>query len=189
MDVDSFQQEIKYCSRCGSKIEQIEIDSAGHMHHICLRCDAVFYDNPKIIVNTLIECNNKILLCKRAVKPKIGFWTLPGGYMESNETTDGAAIRETKEETGVDVKNLQLYALFNCPAINQVYFIFRGHVHNENTCTSEETSEVKYFSECDIPWENLSYGLMRQVLDWYFQDKTEGKYRFRTDDTYEICPD
>ena len=187
--MDSSQQEINYCSRCGSRIEKSLLDSGNQVRHSCTRCDIVYYENPKIIVVSLVECRNKVLLCKRAIIPKLGYWTLPGGYMEINESIEDAAKRETKEETGVDVERLQLYALFNCPNINQVYFVFRGQVDSESTCVSKESSDVRFFSECDIPWESLSYGLMNQVLDWYFHDKTDGKYKFRSSDTYDVCPD
>lgn len=105
--------------------------------------------------------------------------------MENQETIEEAAIRETKEETHVSINKMQLYALFNCPNINQVYFIFRGKVQTEQACISDESSEVKYFNEGEIPWEKLSYSIMNKALEWYFCDKEKGEYPFRMRDVSE----
>ena len=187
MSTQCLSPVINYCSQCGSQITQYVPGGEHQARNICKRCDAVFYENPKIIVVSLIECNNKILLCKRANKPRQGCWTLPGGYMENDETIEEAAIRETKEETDVTIANLKLYALFDCPMISQVYFVFRGRVNSDYNCENDESSEVDFFSECEVPWENLSYSIIRQALDWYFQDKTEGKFKFRSGNSNEIC--
>ena len=187
--MDDTQVEINYCSRCGAKIDENLHQRDDAVARICANCDAVYYDNPKIIVLSLIEFKGKVLLCKRAIKPRLGFWALPGGYMEKNETVEGAAIRETKEETGVIVNKLHLYTLVNCPKINQVYFVFRGSVNSEHIEIGEESLDAQFYEECDIPWDALSYKLMNQVLDWFYEDKSNGKYLFRTHDTYEICPE
>lgn len=187
--LDSFSDALKFCSRCGGKISLNLNHKDKSIAGVCLKCDAVYYDNPKIIVLSLIDYKGKVLLCKRAIKPKLGCWALPGGYLERNETVESAAIRETKEETGVSVKNLQLYSLVNCPKINQVYLVFRGSVDSDYTEIGEESLEVNFYSECDIPWDSLSYKLMNQVLDWFYEDKANGKFMFRTHDTFEVCPD
>tara|TARA_R110002096_G_scaffold155437_7_gene319859 strand:- start:1801 stop:2364 length:564 start_codon:yes stop_codon:yes gene_type:complete len=183
------QIELNYCSRCGAKIDEKLRQNDDVISGICSSCDAVYYDNPKIIVLSLIDYQGKVLLCKRGIKPRLGYWCLPGGYMEKNETIEGAAIRETKEETGVEVKKLHLYTLVNCPRINQVYFVFRGSVDTPETAIGNESLDVQFYAECDIPWESLSYKIMNQVIDWFYEDKSNGKYQFRSHDTYEICPD
>ena len=187
--MDNTRVILNYCCHCGSKINKKVHQNEDVISGICANCDAVYYDNPKIIVLSLIDCRGKVLLCKRAIKPRLGYWTLPGGYMEKNETVEGAAIRETKEETGVIVNKLNLYTLVNCPKINQVYFVFRGSVNSEYTEIGEESLDAGFYSECDIPWDSLSYKIMNQVLDWFYEDKANGKYQFRSHDTYEICPD
>ncbi|MEJ2115977.1 MAG: NUDIX domain-containing protein [Gammaproteobacteria bacterium] len=138
-----------------------------------------------------MECNNRVLLCKRAIKPRLGFWTLPSGYMECNETILEAARRETHEEANILVKKLYLYMMFSCPDINQVYFIFRGNVQSSepSPCPTEESSESKYFSKENIPWKNLSYSIMDKALNWYFYDSKQGEYRFRMLDVYGCDPD
>jgi len=151
---------------------------------VCKVCELIHYQNPKILVGSIVECNDKVLLCKRATEPRLGFWTLPSGYMENDETVVEAAIRETEEETKVFVRKMSLYAVFSCPNINQVYFIFRGKAENDCASTTEESSETRYFQKQDIPWENLSYSIMRKALDWYFIDKQSDEFQFRMSDIY-----
>ncbi len=151
---------------------------------VCDACNLIHYQNPKVLVCSIVDCNDKILLCKRATEPRIGFWTLPSGYMENDETVLEAAIRETEEETKVSVKKMSLFAVFSCPDINQVYFIFRGTAMNDCASTTEESSETRYFQKEDIPWEFLSYSIMNKALDWYFYDKKLDKYQFRMLDVY-----
>lgn len=119
----------------------------------------------------------------------MGYWTLPSGYMENDETVEEAAVRETHEETNVTVDKIDLYAVFSCPNINQVYFVFRGAVENDCACTTEESSETRYFQKQDIPWNSLSYSIMNKSLDWYFRDKEIGSYQFRMLDVYGCDPD
>ncbi len=187
--MDDSQVELNFCSRCGAKIDEKNRQKDDVISGICINCDAVYYDNPKIIVLSLIDFKGKVLLSKRAIKPRLGFWALPGGFMEKNETIEEAAIRETREETGVIVNKLHLYTLVNCPKINQVYFVYRGSVNSDHTEIGEESLDAKFYAECDIPWDALSYKIMNQVLDWFYEDKSNGKYQFRSHDTYEICPD
>ena len=190
MAIEISPVSIKYCSICGTKLSA-QANSVGTINgdYTCNKCNAVYRNTPKIIVLNLIEYQGKVLLCKRAIKPKQGCWTLPGGYMENNETVENAAIREAKEETGVAVDKVELYCLFNCPIINQVYFVYRSRAKNDDAFSTEESLESKYFAECDVPWDELSYQLMRQVLDHYFHDKMENRFRFRTFDSYEKCPE
>ena len=129
------------------------------------------------------------MLCKRATEPRMGYWTLPSGYMENDETVEEAAVRETHEETKVTVEKIDLYAVFSCPNINQVYFVFRGAVENDCACTTEESSDTRYFQKQDIPWNSLSYSIMNKSLDWYFRDKEIGSYQFRMLDVYGCDPD
>ncbi len=156
---------------------------------VCHKCELVHYENPKILVGSIIDCDSKVLLCKRATEPRLGYWTLPSGYMENNETVHAAALRETYEETKVSVEELSLYSVFSCPNINQVYFIFRGQADNDCASTTEESSETRYFQKQDIPWHDLSYSIMKQALEWYFHDKEIGSYHFRMHDVYGCDPD
>jgi ADP-ribose pyrophosphatase YjhB (NUDIX family) len=183
--------KLNYCYNCGSKLDRSVPKGDTLERSICSKCELIHYENPKILVASIIEHDEKILLCKRAIKPRLGFWTLPSGYMECNETILEAARRETQEETNILVKKLHLYVIFSCPDINQVYFIFRGNVQDSGLCPcpTEESSESRYFSKGDIPWSNLSYSIIDKALYWYFYDKKLGKYKFRMLDVYGCDPD
>lgn len=156
---------------------------------VCNACELIHYQNPKVLVGSIVDCNDKILLCKRATEPRIGFWTLPSGYMENDETVLEAAIRETEEETKVSLNKMHLYIVFSCPDINQVYFIFRGISANDCASTTEESSETSYFTKENIPWNKLSYSIMNKALDLYFRDKEHGRYQFRMLDINGCEPD
>ncbi len=180
---------LNYCCNCGSKLKCYVPEGDLLERSICDECETVYYDNPKILVASIVNCNNKVLLCKRAIKPRLGFWTLPSGYMENDETILEAAIRETKEETTVSVNKLHLYAVFSCPDINQVYFIFRGNADNEEACSTDESLEAKYFYKDAIPWDALSYSIMNKSLQWYFNDNEQGEYCFRMLDVFGCDPE
>ena len=156
---------------------------------VCAACDLIHYQNPKILVGSIVDCDDKILLCKRATEPRIGYWTLPSGYMENDETIHEAAVRETEEETKVSVKKMHLYIVFSCPDINQVYFIFRGKSENDCASTTEESSETRYFAKEDVPWNNLSYSIMNKAIDLYYLDKEQEQYQFRMLDIKGCDPD
>ena len=181
--------ELNYCCQCGSKLKRYVPAGEILERSICVKCDVIHYENPKILVGSIIDYDKKILLCKRAIKPRLGYWTLPSGYMENDETIEEAAIRETQEEAHVQVEKMHLYALFCCPNINQVYFIFRGRAMSDYSSTSVESSEVKYFEESDIPWNSLSYSIMNKSLDWYFRDTIQDQFPFRMRNVYECNPE
>ena len=176
---------LNYCCQCGSKLKKCIPNGEELERHVCEHCEVIHYENPKILVGSIVHHDKKILLCKRAIEPRIGYWTLPSGYMENDETVEEAAIRETREEANVQVEKLHLYALFCCPNINQVYFIFHGNAKSNYTDTSIESSEVRYFKETEIPWKSLSYSIMNKSLAWYFSDRIQNEFPFRMRNVYE----
>ncbi len=140
--------------------------------HYCERCNSIFYQNPKNVVGTIPVYEDKVLLCKRAIKPRLGKWTLPAGFMENGESTLEGAIRETREEAGasVNVTNSSLYTLFNLPVINQVYMFFRADLADLNFEAGIESSEVALFSESEIPWPEIAFPVVTSTLEHYFAD-------------------
>jgi ADP-ribose pyrophosphatase YjhB (NUDIX family) len=116
---------VNFCSKCGSAtIEQKTPPGEDRVRKVCKECNEIFYQNPKIVAGCIPIWEDKVLLCKRAIEPRYGWWTLPAGYMENGETIVEAAKRETVEEACADVVVEQLFALFSLPEINQVYMIF-----------------------------------------------------------------
>lgn len=140
--------------------------------YICLECHTIHYENPKIVAGCIPEWQGRILLCKRAIEPRYGLWTLPAGFMENGESTEQAAMRETWEEARARVTIESLYSLFSIPDINQVYMLFRGRLVDGAFEAGEESLECRLFDEADIPWEELAFPVVRETLSRYYRDKS-----------------
>ena len=163
---------MKYCHHCASPLVLRIPEGDDRERHCCDNCSAIFYVNPKNIVGTLPIYGNKVLLCKRAIDPRIGKWTLPAGFMENSESSLTGAIRETKEEAGasVTVMDDSLYTLFNLPSINQVYMFFRVELANLDFTPGYESKEVALFTEQEIPWSEIAFPVVKSTLEHYFKD-------------------
>lgn len=171
---------INYCMKCGSRTEQIIPAGDQKLRHVCSECDTIHYQNPKIITGCLVEHGDKILLCRRAIEPQHGKWTLPAGFMENNETCSEGAIRETQEEANAKISQLHLYSVYDIPHISQVYMIYRAQLVDMEFSAGIESLEVKLFSKEDIPWTELAFSVIRQTLISYFNDKETGQYSLQT---------
>ena len=173
---------MNYCSQCGATITLIVPPDDNRLRHVCSSCRTVYYQNPKVVAGCIPEYEGKVLLCKRAIEPRMGFWTLPAGYMELEETSLEAAMRETLEEANARVEVLDLYAVFNLPHVNQVYMMFRSKLLDLDFSPGAESLEVGLYAEADIPWEQLAFTTVRQTLEFYYQDVQTGDYRLHTGD-------
>jgi ADP-ribose pyrophosphatase YjhB (NUDIX family) len=173
---------MKYCSNCGSPVQQRVPDGDNLPRHVCDNCNIIHYSNPKIVAGAIPVWENRILLCKRAIEPRYGFWTLPAGFMENDETTPEAAARETWEEAGARLNDITLYGVFNLPHINQVYMMFRGDVVKGRAEAGTESLEVALFDESAIPWEELAFPVIKECLELFFQDRKQGHFPVRMGD-------
>jgi len=173
---------MEYCPDCGDKTQQSIPDGDNRLRAVCSSCDIIHYQNPKIIAGCIPVWEDKVLLCKRAISPRKGFWTLPAGFMELGETTEQAAVRETIEEAQAVVCVDELYTVFNLPHIGQVYMMYRSALLKPEFASGIESLETRLFSEDEIPWDELAFETMRLSLLYYFQDKTAGSFKFRTTD-------
>jgi ADP-ribose pyrophosphatase YjhB (NUDIX family) len=149
---------------------------------VCLSCGAIHYQNPRIIAGSLPVSEGKILLCKRAIEPRLGYWTLPAGFMENGETTSEAARRETLEEATAHVQIENLYTVFNLPHINQVYMIFMARLIEAQFAPGEESLEVALFDEADIPWDELAFPTIARTLRHYYADRASGHFPLHVED-------
>jgi ADP-ribose pyrophosphatase YjhB (NUDIX family) len=173
---------MNFCSNCGAKVVITIPAGDTHPRHVCPACGTVHYQNPKMIVGAIPEWDDKILLCRRAIEPKHGLWTLPAGFMENGETTAQGAARETLEEANARVEIGTLYSLYNLPHINQVYLMFRARLLDLDFGPGLESLEVQLFDETQIPWDKLAFRTVEGTLRAYFQDRRNGGYGFHIGD-------
>lgn len=161
---------MRFCSDCGNPVEKKIPEGDNRIRHVCINCGTIHYQNPKIVAGTLPIFQGKILMCKRAIEPRLGFWTLPAGFMENQETTSEAALRETWEEAEAKVSLDGLYTVMNIPQIDQVHIFFRATLINEEFGAGEETLETRLFTPNEIPWDQISFPTVRQTLEQYLAD-------------------
>lgn len=174
---------MNYCSHCGSSELAWAIPAGDNRpRYVCSKCDTVFYQNPKIVAGCIPEWDDKILLCKRAIAPRHGYWTLPAGFMENSETTLEAAIRETLEEANARVEIIDLYTVLNIPHTDQVYMMFRGKLIDLDFSPGEESLECELYSESQIPWDSLAFPTILHTLKFYFEDRKRGEFPLRSGD-------
>jgi ADP-ribose pyrophosphatase YjhB (NUDIX family) len=171
---------MNYCSHCGQPVEQCIPEGDNLPRHVCTACHTIHYENPKIVAGCIAEWEDRILLCRRAIEPRHGLWTLPAGFMENRETTHAAALRETWEEARARVAIQSLYAVYSIPHISQVYMVFRGILLEATYEPGPESLEVDLFREQDIPWEALAFPVMEKTLRQYFVDRRSGRHHSAT---------
>jgi len=169
---------MKFCSDCGAPVT-LKIPPGDSLpRHVCDACHAIHYQNPRLVVGCIAEWEDRILLCRRAIEPRHGLWTVPAGYMENGETAHDGALRETLEEANARVEIGPLYALYNIPHINQVYVLFRARLLDLDFHAGAETLEARLFVESEIPWDALAFATVRNTLRHFYTDRRAGEYRF-----------
>lgn len=168
---------VKFCTHCGGPVtEKIPVGD-NLPRHVCDRCAFIHYHNPKIVAGCIPEWEDRILLCRRAIEPKSGLWTFPAGFMEIGESTEQAAVRETKEEAQTDVAITDLYAVLSIPHIGQVYLVFRGQMLAPSYEAGSESLEVKLFHLSAIPWDEIAFPVVREALRRYVDDALRGQFQ------------
>ena len=166
-----------YCSNCGSdEVSKSVPEGDDRARYVCGNCGAVFYQNPKVVAGCLPVWEDQILLCKRAIEPRLGWWTLPAGYMENGETLMEAAARETREEACARVEISHLFTIFSLPEINQIYVMFLADLIEPNFAPGIESLECQLYQEEKIPWSQIAFPTITQTLRFYFQDLKVGSF-------------
>jgi ADP-ribose pyrophosphatase YjhB (NUDIX family) len=169
---------MNFCSNCGAPVTQRVPPGDNLPRWVCDSCNTIHYENPKMIVGCVAEWDGRILLCKRAIEPRYGLWTVPAGFLENGETTADGARRETLEEANARVEIDALFSLYNLPHINQVYMLFRGRLLDSDIGPSAETLEARLYEETDIPWNEIAFVTVRRTLHQYFSDRRDGHFGF-----------
>ncbi|MGB0127177.1 MAG: NUDIX hydrolase [Rhodocyclaceae bacterium] len=173
---------MNYCSQCGGAVSfRIPLDDT-RPRHVCDRCGLIHYQNPRLVVGTLPVWEDKLLLCRRAIEPRHGMWTLPAGFMENAETAGQAALRETQEEALAHVEVGGLFTLISVPHINQVHMIYLARLLDLDFAPGAETLEVSLFREDAIPWEEIAFHSISLTLRHFFADRKRGVFALHTDD-------
>ena len=168
---------MKFCSHCGSPRLELRIPEGDTLpRHVCAACGTIHYQNPKIVVGCLPEWEGQVLLCKRAIEPRLGLWTLPAGFLENGETLAAGALRETLEEASVQVVVGELYTVISLPQINQIYVMFRAQLAGLDFGPGPESLDVRLFDEDDVPWDELAFRTITRTLRNYFLDRKLGGF-------------
>lgn len=173
---------MNFCSLCGTSVSWIIPADDNRERHVCddPSCNTIHYENPRIITGCLPISGEQVLLCKRAIEPRHGYWTLPAGFLENGETTEQGALRESWEEAKATLIKTSLYTLFDLPHINQVYFFYKAELADHHYGAGEESLEVKLFKEDEIPWGDLAFPVVKETLKYYFDDRKKQQFTFRS---------
>ena len=153
--------------------------------HVCDSCGTVHYRNPHVVVGTIPDWEDRVLLCRRAIEPRHGLWTLPAGFMELGETTAQAALRETMEEATARVELGEMFALLCVPHVDQVHIFYRARLLDRAFAPGAETLEVALFGESEIPWKEIAFRTVSAALRHFYADRRTGAKGFHTG---EILP-
>jgi ADP-ribose pyrophosphatase YjhB (NUDIX family) len=166
---------MNFCSQCGKPLE-FRVPPGDHLpRYVCAYCGTIHYQNPKIIAGCVPDHQGRILLCRRAIEPRLGYWTVPAGFMENRETVQQAAARESLEEARADVQIGSLLAIVHVLEARQVHIFFRAILPRAEFDISPESLEVGLFAEVDIPWVNIAFPSIEFALRRYFSDRAAGR--------------
>jgi ADP-ribose pyrophosphatase YjhB (NUDIX family) len=172
--------QIRHCVRCGAAVQYDVPPGDNRSRAWCRHCGHIEYENPRNVVGTIPVWDGQVLLCKRAIEPRYGLWTLPAGFMELGETTAEGALRETAEEAGARVELNGLFAVMNVVRVGQVHLFYRAQLLGDGFAPGEETLEARLFDERDVPWDQLAFRTVREALRCYFSDRHAGVFGLHT---------
>lgn len=168
---------MNFCSNCGSSDLRQEVPKGDNRPRIvCGDCGDIHYRNPKIVAGCLPVWEGKVLLCRRAIDPRAGFWNIPAGFLELGETVEDGAKREVWEEALAKVQNLQLQTVFTFTNYWHVYIQFVGDLVQGAYGVGEESTETRLFAEHEIPWDDIAFESSRFALHRYFEDINRGEF-------------
>lgn len=164
---------MRFCLQCGSdQIEHRVPEGDQHHRDVCAECSYIHYVNPKVVAGCLLTFEGRILLAKRSIEPRLGYWTLPAGFMELDETTAQAAARECWEEALARPEHMELMGICSLPRIGQVYVMYRGLLLGGEFGVGEESQDVALFEPDDVPWQELAFPVVVYTLKRYLSGET-----------------
>ena len=173
---------MNYCSHCGCGVE-LKIPAGDNLpRHVCSSCGQIHYLNPRVIVGCLPVWEDRILICKRAIEPRHGYWTLPAGFMENDESAGEAAARETLEEAGARIELLGAFSMISVPYVNQVHVFYRARLLDLDFKPGVESLEVALFEEAKLPWKDIAFRTVGLTLKHWLADRKRGSFGFHAED-------
>ena len=166
---------MNFCSQCGARLS-VRIPPGDHLpRYVCDTCGAIHYQNPRLIVGCVPEHDGRILLCRRAIEPRRGFWTVPAGFMENGETLQQAAARESREEALVEVEIGSMLSIVHVLHAHQVHVFFRAAMSKDEHGAGPESLETALVHPEDIPWTDLAFPSTEFSLRRYLEDRAAGR--------------
>jgi ADP-ribose pyrophosphatase YjhB (NUDIX family) len=175
-------RSIKHCRACGAAVQYRVPDDDNRDRAVCDDCGTIHYENPLNVVGTLPYLGDQVLLCRRNIEPRRGFWTLPAGFMELGESTADGALRETIEEAGAEVTMGPLFSLLNVVRVGQVHLFYLAELRSTRFDPGPETIEAAMFREEEVPWDEIAFKTSRETLKRFFDDRRTGRFGFHIAD-------
>lgn len=175
-DHPAVNEAMQYCSACGKPVTSAIPDGDNRLRAICTACGTVHYQNPKIVAGCVPEHEGRILLCRRAIEPRRGYWTVPAGFMELGETVAAGAIRETEEEAGARIELQELFTVMNVVRVGQVHLFYRARMTDTALDPGPETLEARLFHEHEVPWDQIAFRTVKETLQHFFACRKAGAY-------------
>ena len=175
-------RRIQHCRVCGAPTQYRVPPDDNRDRAICSACGEIHYENPLNVVGTVPVWGEQVLLCRRAIEPRRGFWTLPAGFMELAESTADGALRETVEEAGAKVEMQGLFSVLNVVRVGQVHLFYRARMIDTSLDPGPESLEARLFREDEVPWDELAFRTVRQTLERFFEDRRLGAFSVHAGD-------
>ena len=169
-------RSIKHCRVCGGAASYRTPADDNRDRAVCTVCETIHYENPLNVVGTLPWWQDKVLLCRRAIEPRRGLWTLPAGFMELGETTAQGALRETVEEAGAHVELEELFSLIDVVRVGQVHLFYRARMLDIDFVPGPESLEARLFAEDEVPWDEIAFRTTKMTLEFFFADRRAGRF-------------
>jgi ADP-ribose pyrophosphatase YjhB (NUDIX family) len=173
---------MKFCSNCAAALVKRVPPGDSLPRWTCDQCGSIHYQNPLMVVGSIPEHEGRLLLCRRAIEPRYGYWTLPAGFMENDETTGQAAARETLEEAGARIELGEPFSMISVPYVNQVHIFYRARLLDLDFRPGEESLEVMLYDEARIPWKDIAFRTVAATLRHWFADRRRGTFAFHAED-------
>ncbi len=171
---------LKFCSACASELEERIPAGDDRPRKVCTQCGHVHYRNPLVVVGCIVERDDEILLCRRAIEPAYGLWTTPAGFLELGEGTAAGARRETLEEAGADVEITAPHAHLDLPHLGQTYSLFRGRLRAPTVAAGVESLECAFVRLGAIPWDELAFPAVHIALQLLIEDREQSTPHFHS---------